>query len=238
MYNKETDVKKWEIPERNRMNYLVLDLEMCGVQPHYRTDKFHFATEIIQIGGVLLDEEYQCIGEIRQYVHPEHGVIDNFILSLTGISNADVKHAPSLAEAMNHMLNWIGNREYQVIAWSKNDYNQFRKEIKAKEIVDDKIHNFMNKKNWIDYQRSFGERFEFSREVGLEEALLYCEIEAEGRLHDGLCDAINTAKILKKLELHPEFEIENYEKGITEAVEPLNYSLGELFANLGFQGSV
>lgn len=220
------------------MNYLVLDLEMCGVQFHYRTDKFRFATEIIQIGGVLLDEEYQRISEIRQYVHPEYGVIDNFIHRLTGITNTDVKYAPRLAEAMNHMLDWIGNREYQVITWSKNDYNQFRREIKAKKIGDKKILNFMNKEYWVDYQRVFGQRFEFSREVGLEEALSYCEIEAEGRFHDGLCDAINTAKILKKLELHPEFEIENYEKGIIEEVEPLNYSLGELFANLGFQGSV
>ena len=46
------------------MNYLVLDLEMCGVAKHYRTDKFHYATEIIQIGAVLLDEEYQRIAEI------------------------------------------------------------------------------------------------------------------------------------------------------------------------------
>ena len=93
----------------------------------------------------------------------------------------------------------------------------------------------MDKENWVDYQAIFGERFEFNREVGLEEALLYCEIEAEGRFHDGLCDAINTAALIKKLELHPEFTIENYEKGMMEETEPLNYSLGDLFTNLGFQ---
>lgn len=217
------------------MNYLVLDLEMCGVQNTYRNKKFHYATEIIQIGAVLLDEEYQLIGEIRQYVHPKYGVIDNFILKLTGISNSDVKHAPGLEETLNHMLNWIGNREYRVITWSKNDYCQFRREIKAKEIKDKRIQNFMDKKRWLDYQEIFGERFGFTREVGLEEALMYCQIEAEGRFHDGLCDAINTAKLVKKLELYPEFEIENYEKGMKEETEPLNYSLGDLFANLGFQ---
>ena len=217
------------------MNYLVLDLEMCGVAKHYRTDKFHYATEIIQIGAVLLDEEYQRIAEIRQYVHPVYGVIDNFILKLTGISNSDVKHAPCLEDAMKHMLNWIGDREYKVIAWSENDYNQFYREIKSKEIEDERIQNFMDKENWVDYQAIFGERFEFNREVGLEEALLYCEIEAEGRFHDGLCDAINTAALIKKLELHPEFTIENYEKGMMEETEPLIYSLGDLFTNLGFQ---
>ena len=53
-----------EMLEEFHMNYLVLDLEMCGVAKHYRTDKFHYATEIIQIGAVLLDEEYQRIAEI------------------------------------------------------------------------------------------------------------------------------------------------------------------------------
>lgn len=133
------------------------------------------------------------------------------------------------------MLNWIGDREYKVIAWSENDYNQFHREIKSKEIEDERIQSFMDKENWVDYQAIFGERFEFNREVSLEEALLYCEIEAEGRFHDGLSDAINTAALIKKLELHPEFTIENYEKGMTEETEPLNYSLGALFANLGFQ---
>lgn len=218
------------------MNYLVLDLEMCSVQKHYRSDRFHFAREIIQIGAVLLDEEYQRIAEIIQYVHPKHGVIDNFISKLTGINQADVKHAPDLEDAMNHMVNWIGNREYEIIAWSENDYNQFRREIEAKEIVNEKIENFMDKEHWTDYQEIFGERFEFPRKVALEEALMYCAIEAEGRFHDGLCDAVNTAKLVKKLELHPEFKIENYEKWITEEVEPLNYRLGDLFANLDFQG--
>lgn len=89
------------------MNYLVLDLEMCGVAKHYRTDKFHYATEIIQIGAVLLDEEYQRIAEIRQYVHPVYGVIDNFIFKLTGISNSDVKYAPCLEEAIAYSLRHI-----------------------------------------------------------------------------------------------------------------------------------
>lgn len=217
------------------MNYLVLDLEMCRVPQNYRSKKFHYVTEIIQIGAVLLDEEYQHIGEIRQYVHPQYGVIDHFISKFTGIRPADVRHAPDLEEALVHMLDWMGNREYKVIAWSKNDYSQFRKEMKAKEIKDGKIQKFMNKEHWLDYQEIFGKRFNFSREVGLEEALIYCEIEAEGRFHDGLYDAVNTAKLVKKLELHPEFEIENYEKDMRKAAEPLKYNLGNLFASLGFQ---
>ena len=96
------------------MNYLVIDLEMCKVPRDYRSKRYKYANETIQIGAVLLDEEFKRIGTLSQFVHPEQGVIDYFIENLTGIKNGQVKHAPRLQEALLHMLNWIGDREYKV----------------------------------------------------------------------------------------------------------------------------
>ena len=53
---------------------------------------------------------------------------------------------------------------------------------------------------WTDYQKTFDNRYDFDRSVGLADALELCEIEPDGHFHDGLDDAINTAKIIKKLE--------------------------------------
>lgn len=39
------------------MNYLVIDLEMCRVKKFYRKT-YKYASEIIQIGAVLLDEGF------------------------------------------------------------------------------------------------------------------------------------------------------------------------------------
>ena len=39
------------------MNYLVIDLEMCKVPKNYRGKNYKYASEIIQVGAVLLDEE-------------------------------------------------------------------------------------------------------------------------------------------------------------------------------------
>ena len=39
------------------MNYLVIDLEMCKVPRDYRSKRYKYANETIQIGAVLLDEE-------------------------------------------------------------------------------------------------------------------------------------------------------------------------------------
>ena len=88
------------------MNYLVIDLEMCKVPKHYRSKTYKYAHETIQVGAVLLDEDFEVIGKINQYVHPEHGVIDHFITELTGIEPAQVKKAPSLEEVLKHMVDW------------------------------------------------------------------------------------------------------------------------------------
>ena len=113
------------------MNYLVIDLEMCKVPRDYRSKRYKYANETIQIGAVLLEEEFKRIGTLSQFVHPEHGVIDYFIENLTGIKNGQVKHAPRLQEALLHMLNWIGDREYKVYAWSGSDRAQILHEISS-----------------------------------------------------------------------------------------------------------
>ena len=54
------------------MNYVVIDLEMCKVPKMYRNKMYKYATEIIEIGTVLLDEDFRQIATLRQYVHPEY----------------------------------------------------------------------------------------------------------------------------------------------------------------------
>ena len=213
------------------MNYLVIDLEMCKVPRDYRSKRYKYANETIQIGAVLLDEEFKRIGTLSQFVHPEHGVIDYFIENLTGIKNGQVKHAPRLQEALLHMLNWIGDREYKVYAWSGSDRAQILHEIKAKNIVDEKIASFMEEFRWVDYQDIFMKRYEMSRKMSLEEALGRADIDPEGRFHDGLNDAVNTGLLIEKLELNPDYQLVSYEMS-EKSSEHLSSSLGELFAGM------
>ena len=153
------------------MFYLVIDLEMCKVPRDYRSRSYKYANETIQIGAVLLDEEFKRIGTLSQYVHPEYGVIDHFIEKLTGIRNSQVKKAPKLQEALVHMIDWIGEREYKIYAWSESDRDQILHEMKAKKIDDIRINTFIDESRWIDYQDVFTKRFELERQISLEEAL-------------------------------------------------------------------
>ena len=214
------------------MNYLVIDLEMCNVPRDYRSRSYKYANETIQIGAVLLDEEFKRIGTLSQYVHPEHGVIDPFIQNLTGIRNSQVKKAPRIEEALQHMIDWIGDREYKVYAWSGSDRAQLLHEIKAKKICDERILDFVCEARWIDYQEVFGKKYSFEKAVSLQEALMLCDLTQDGRMHDGLDDALNTAKLIRKLELNPEYQLICRQTLTEEESDPLNICLGDLFAGL------
>ena len=144
------------------MYHLVLDLEMCKVPKHYRSKDYKYANEIIQIGAVLMDEEFEVIGKLNQYVHPEHGVLDFYISNLTGIESKQLKNAPLLEEALEHLIAWLGDREYKVYQWSNSDHKQLVHEIKSKGIAGEAIDSFMNEDRWVDYQAVFGKRYDFS----------------------------------------------------------------------------
>ena len=137
------------------MYNLIIDLEMCNVPRDYRQRSYKYANETIQIGAVLLDENFKRICTLCQSVHPEYGVIDHFIESLTGIRNSQVKNAPRIQEALLHMIDWLGEREYKIYAWSESDRDQIVHEIKAKKITDEKLLAFVEEENWIDYQAVF-----------------------------------------------------------------------------------
>ena len=86
-------------------------------------------------------------------MQPKYGVLDHFISQMTGITNDQIKYAPMLEEAVIHLLEWIGNREYKVFAWSNTDYRQLKHEIHSKGITNPEILEFVNQDRWIEKTR-------------------------------------------------------------------------------------
>ena len=212
------------------MSYnVILDLEMCKVPKNYRS-RYKYSTETIQIGAVLLDESFETVKTFTQYVHPEHGVVDTFIEKMTGIRNSVIKEAPNFKEAIHNLIDWIGDCEFKIYAWSGSDRSQILHEMRAKHIEDEEIEIFLNEENWIDYQDVFTKRFELNRSFSLQEALDRTNLEPKGKLHDGLDDAINTGRLIKLLESDPEIKLTTFE--IPEESEgSFGCTIGDLFAN-------
>lgn len=180
--------------------YVVVDLEMCNVPKGIKREVYNWRNELIQIGAVLVDESLNIIDEFMTLVSPEFGAIDNFIEKLTGISRKAVQGAPKIKEALEMFVNWLPN-DAVLVSWSENDENQIRKEIEAKNIIVEGLDNFLD--NWIDCQKTFGEKMNAQKNYKLSEALIIADIDYDEGEHDALVDAKNTAQLFIKMEREP-----------------------------------
>lgn len=67
----------------------------------------------------------------------------------------------------------------------------------------------------------------------LEEALIAADIIQNGKAHDGLDDAYNTALLFVKMEKNPDFELNKmYSYAKEETTRELSYTLGDLFKGM------
>lgn len=196
--------------------YVVIDLEMCPVAPEKRR-YFHCRHEIIQIGAALMSEEMEIVDTFSCYVRPAFGKLDPFIQGLTGICWADLKDAPCLQEALRQFLAWLPEETVTAAAWSGTDESQLRREMEAKELP--------------------LEEMRIKRCYSLQEALIASDILSEGRAHNGMVDAYNTALLFRKLLKEEEFRLNPYYE---EAHRPgrgstLQFSLGDLLKGLDLE---
>ena len=211
--------------------YVVMDLEMCHVSakvPQYRNK-----LEIIQIGAVLLDENFEITERFNTYVAPQYGELDSYITNLTGITEKDLTDAPHCQEALAAFLAWIPEGDTKIVSWSKSDKKQIYNEAGTKEIDLTDWQPYMD--TWIDAQKVFSEKMNSSKSYGLTEALFISNITPEGTMHDGLSDAYNTAVLFRKMMTEKEFTINEYYYSVTrEETEHLSSSLGDLLKGFTF----
>lgn len=209
--------------------YLVLDLEMCMVKGGEIKKMKGMRHEIIQIGAVMLNASHHITDEFVTYVKPEYGKLDYFISKLTGIEERDLETAPTLRGALVKFVDWIGNRDVTILSWSDSDYHQMKDEMRVKKIKYHGIEQLLE--NWVDFQRSFDRMLGLERQYALKEAMEIGKLRPLGRMHDGLCDAYNTARLFAKIHRQAVFQLELVP--IIECVQEdtrLKYSLEELFS--------
>lgn len=178
------------------MNYIIVDFEMNPVAGEYKEERKICRSEIIEIGAVILDESFLVLGEFKILVKPQYNhCIQKKYETLTGITTQMVSGAPEFATAYELFVNWCESygSEYEVYAWSENDYNQLTAEMKLKQYENkDKMHLL---ENWFDFQKEYVQKLGLERIISLEKALNYAGVDFDGRMHDALCDAKNTAEL-------------------------------------------
>lgn len=212
------------------MKHVVVDLEMNPVSREFREVRRKLNEEVIEIGAVRLDENFQQEAEFQCYVKPEYGPIKKHITSLTGITQAMVADKKTYAACFQDFVDWVGEEETKIYSWSMSDIKQLRSECRYK--LPDFDIGWLNAR-WVDLQREFDDRLGLHNSLALKHALGAMDHKFEGTQHTALADAINTSAILTLMQDDAKFK--ETMKPVLEILQPkddLASSIGDLCPEL------
>ena len=212
------------------MKHVVVDLEMNPVSREFREVRRKLNEEVIEIGAVRLDENFQQEAEFQCYVKPEYGPIKKHITSLTGITQAMVADKKTYAACFQDFVDWVGEEETKIYSWSMSDIKQLRSECRYK--LPDFDIGWLNAR-WVDLQQEFDDRLGLHNSLALKHALGAMDHKFEGTQHTALADAINTSAILTLMQDDAKFK--ETMKPVLELLQPkedLTSSIGDLCPEL------
>jgi len=199
---------------------IAIDLEMTC--PTRRNS----IVEVIEIGAVKLDDNYNIVDTFQTYVRPIY--VENIgdkCTQLTGITVNMVDNAPRFLEAINKFIDWIKSPAAILYEWSESDHKQLNDEycrLTGLPELPPPINT------WVNAQVLFNKAFGVKQRTNLTQALNIAGIEFDGREHSALYDAINTARLIAVINDN------NYMKSRNAALEKLFNSKNETFgASIG-----
>ena len=221
------------------MKHIFVDFEMNPVDKGFKKERRICAMEIIEIGAVMLDDDLNEVSSFKRYVKPQFNseILERFS-ELTGITTEMLKDKEHLPEALTAFVDWCvdntdPDEEYTVYAWSETDLYQLEGEIEQKDIeINDELDYILA--NWTDFQLEFGRIVGITRQISLEKALDLAGLSFDGKVHDALWDARNTAMLFAHTEDDEGFQhILDKINEVMQTPKPMTVSLGDLLLNKG-----
>lgn len=210
------------------MEHIFLDFEMNPIPRENTEARAVVLSEIIEIGAVRLDENYQLTDRFSLHVRPVLNVVQPGITALTGITQADVEKAPLLEEALHQFTDWIGEKPVRIYSWSNTDEKQLLRECRLKEI--ELPRQF---RRWMDFQRIYTRLMGLSRRnpLSLTNALGASEGSFSGSQHSAVADAENSASLLALVKDKEAFAERTriVRQLMGKGEEPAGATLGDLF---------
>lgn len=178
------------------MNYIVLDLEWNQAKSKKQLVRKPVILhgEIIQIGAVKLDPDFQTVDTFRSMVAPAHyTTMQKYVERLTGISNEDIAAGKPFEEVFRRFQQWCGE-DFSFLTWGKEDERILRTNLRLYGYPE----AWMPKT--LDVERIFNAQFVRAK----NQTALSKAVEQVGETpltaHDALHDAINTVLVLNHLE--------------------------------------
>ena len=192
------------------MQHIVFDLEwnQAVIREKIIQSPVFLHGEIVQIGAVKLDADFQELDQLKLDVKPAYYTrMNSRVRRLTGISNQMLKQGLSFPEALEQFRLWCGAEgPYDFITWGTDDMPILRENLQLYEQELDWLPTCYDLQRIYDQQVAHG-----NRQWALSAALEKLEISPIGQAHDALNDAVNTVQVCKALDM---------ERGLLEYTEP------------------
>ncbi len=183
------------------MKYIVVDFEFNQAYDFVLDQKTKSNPdcpfEIIQIGAVKLDENFEEIDKISVTIKPTvYPRLNPFVSKLTSLTDEilDSTEYKTFEAGLKVFLDFCGDEHVVMCVWGKNDVNTLYKNVQ--------YHNIENLKlpiEFINLQEYTSKKLKhFSgTHIGLKKAIDQLEIKLDLDYHDALNDALYTAEIFK-----------------------------------------
>ncbi|MCC5911767.1 MAG: exonuclease domain-containing protein [Clostridiaceae bacterium] len=159
--------------------------------------------EIIEIGAVKTNEKMEVENTFEIFIKPQlYKKLHPKVRKKTQITKENLAGGIHLEEAVRMFKDWIGEEDFILCSWGKDDINELKRNCKF----------FKLNTHWIekccDIQKMCMNHFELPKghQIGLKNAVETFDINIEHPFHKALNDARYTAQILKKLKNTPDYK--------------------------------
>ena len=183
------------------MDYIVFDLEFnqgynFGKETENKTNpKCPF--EIIQIGAVKLNENFETIGVLDVLVKPEiYTKINPFVKELTGITMEDLSLGKSFKETYKELTEFIKVDRSVLCVWGIADIKELFRNIEYHGLDASIVPT-----QYIDIQSYASKELNCKKgiSIGLGNAANLLNVPIENEFHNALNDAHYTTEVFKKI---------------------------------------
>lgn len=206
MKNAVKNVKK-----NQKKNYIVFDLEWNQCSEGKENSVEHFPFEIIEIGAVKLNEQFQMISEYHKLITPQ--VYTQLHYKISEVTHMDMqeleKEGEWFPEVITDFLAWCGE-DYRFCTWGSMDLTELQRNMDYHQIPIP----FEKPLFYYDIQKLYAlQQGDNKIKPSLDRAVEELGILEERPFHRALDDAYYTGKVLQSIDfsrLEPYLSIDYY----------------------------
>lgn len=200
------------------MNYIIMDMEWNQAfdKSQMVTEPILLRGEIIEIGAVKTDENFNAIDAFKAYVSPKYyRVMNRHVEKITGITRSKLLGTEKFPQVFERFREWCGE-DFRFITWGFDDIPMLADNLELHGLDSSWGKDYYNLqlifKNQIDNSRLQWSLSDAMQKVNiplLEDGtpdikLFSCPSvpESDIHAHDAMCDALFTYEVCRRLDMN------------------------------------